>query len=54
MSIWSALMQAMISACVGLPAVAIEQSDVETAGTDARVDCVIVFSWKKCKNFLKI
>ena len=53
MSVWSALIQAMISAWVGLPAVAIEQSDVETAGTEVRVLLVIVLSWKKCKNFWK-
>ena len=49
MSVWSALIQAMISACVGLPAVAIEQSDVEMAGTDVRVLLVIVLSWKNVR-----
>ena len=46
-SVWSALIQAMISATVGSPVVAIVQSVVVTAGTDVRVLLVMVLSWKK-------
>ena len=43
-SVRRALIQAKISACVGLPAVAIVQSVVATAGTSVKVAFVIVLS----------
>ena len=43
-SVRSALIQAMISACVGDPGVPIAQSAAATAGTAVRVAVVIVLS----------
>ena len=53
-SVRRALIQAKISACVGLPAVAIVQSAAATAGTSVKVAFVIVLSWNIIYECLKI